>query len=103
MKLADKLNNQLEEKFASFEKKIDGSVSNFDKAKADHEVALKRMEVAKWTIYIMSGLLLLSLVALCFFLNIPEKNHILSVYISSIFGTITLTLGFIAGSSIDKK
>ncbi|MFT4967763.1 MAG: hypothetical protein ACI9CD_000776 [Candidatus Deianiraeaceae bacterium] len=73
----------------------------FNKDEADHEFALKRIQIARWTICIASFLLFCALLALVC-LTIEDKNHLLSAYISSLFGTVTLTLGFIAGSSIDK-
>ena len=76
----------------------------FDPQKARHKVALERLAIAKWillglAILLLCGFLLLYVLPI----NAEDKREILANILSSLFSAITLTIGFIAGSSIDSK
>ena len=62
----------------------------------------KRLDIAKLALRFMS-LLLFCILGSIVILNLEDKHHIISVFMSSTFSIITLIMGFIAGSSIDKN
>lgn len=76
--------------------------ASFDPNEGKHRVATKRLFIAQWTLAGLGILLFFAMILLnC--LDIENKREILSNLISSLFSAITLTIGFVAGSSIDNK
>ena len=76
----------------------------FDKERAGHEVSTKRLQIAQMVLAGLGILFLISLGMLyCFPIDPDDKREILVFFISSLFSTLTLIIGFVAGSSIDNK
>jgi hypothetical protein len=93
--LQDEIASDLQEKVA---------VSPFNKDQASHEVSRKRLQIALYVLAGLGFLLLISLALLyCLDIDLEDKREILDSVIASLFSALTLTIGFVAGSSIDNK
>ena len=83
--------------------KVEGKTDkSFDTDEARHQLSTERLKIAKKVICIVSGLVIACMVLL-WFLPIDQKRELLSTMINSLFSILTLTIGFVAGSSIDNN
>ena len=76
----------------------------FNEKRAKHKVTISRLNIAKYVLLGIGILIFVSLVLLlllCF--GADGKREILSNVFSSLFSVAALTIGFIAGSSIDRE
>lgn len=101
----DSLEGRYDRIFASLgEKSEESEKRSFDKEEASYQVSTKRLQIAYAVLIGIGALILFSLVLLyCLPIEIDGKREILSSVISSLFSALTLTIGFVAGSSIDNK
>ncbi len=74
----------------------------FDEKHAKHEVTILRLYIAK-CVLVGIGILILISLGLLSNLGGDEMREVLSNVFSSLFSIAALTIGFIAGSSIDRK
>ncbi len=74
----------------------------FNPDEARHKVSTTRLKIAQWVL-IGLGVLIAGAMVLLYFLPIEGKREILASVISSLFSALTLTIGFVAGSSIDNN
>ncbi len=80
----------------------EADVPGFNMEEAKHQTTERRLVIAKETIWLMSGLLLVAM-GLLLFMEIEGKREILSSLVSSLFTVVTMTIGYVAGSSIDRR
>ena len=93
----------IEHKVDNVEHKVEGKTGkSFDTDEARHQLSTERLKIAKHVIYMVSGLVIVCMFLL-WFLPIDQKRELLSAMINSLFSILTLTIGFVAGSSIDNN
>ncbi len=94
------ITKRIEEKSTSLTK--EEPPTYFDAEKAGFEMSGERLKIAKLVLY---GLFFLALVCMGLLacLDLDNKREILFSTIIAIFSTATLVIGFVAGSSIDRK
>ena len=80
---------------------LTGYTSGSYSEKSKHTIATKRLNIAYIAIILVITLLAGSLLLL-YLLELEDKHFILQTIVYSLFSTLAIIIGFVAGSSIDK-